>query len=162
MKKLKYIFTIIAFVLGWNLNAQNCSSYIKENCNMSEEDGYRYNGQSKSAVFTKGQTSQLKFVSYKGMDYKLTICFDDMFGENVEFKLIDSKSGEVLFYNVDYENTNILEFSSDNSRVLLVEVTTPGDQIASTETNNSTITKKDDKACLAVLIEQKKTQLTGF
>lgn len=139
-------------------NGQFCNNFHRKNCKPSTNGGeeFFYNGQSKSAMFEKGQTSELKFIAYKGQDYRVTICTEEALGNQVHFKIKDGRSGEVLYDNASEEMIQDFEFSSENTRPLALEVTVP-----SGETKEEKF-KPTDMACLGVLIEHRPSTKTGF
>jgi hypothetical protein len=165
MKNIAILFTIVLSAFSGNLKSQNCYSYIRENCQSYAELGFQYNSQSKSAVFAKGQTSKLKLVTYRGLDYRIVVCADPIFGDNIEIRLVDVKSGDVLFTNATNGYDKTIEFSNETSKMMFLEVILPGgggEETASTSKGGQDFTEKSNKGCLGVLIEQKKTQKTGF
>ena len=94
MKKLFFIACL--FSLGTTVFAQTpCGDFHKRRCPRSEDDKFVYDAQSKSGLFGSGQTSDLRMIIYKGLDYRISICADDLFGKNVKFKIKDAKTGEV-------------------------------------------------------------------
>lgn len=69
---------------------QYCNNFHLSYCQRSEDDMFKLNGQSKSALFSKGQTSDLNIVVYKGQDYRISLCIDENLGSQVKFKIYET------------------------------------------------------------------------
>lgn len=95
MKNLKKIFTaLLITALPMLVSAQYCNTFHTKFC---EPAGgmYTLNGQSKSALFSKGQTSELNVIVYKGQDYRISLCFDQTLGSQITFKVYETKKVKV-------------------------------------------------------------------
>lgn len=75
--------------------AQYCNHFHKDYCYPSENELFKLNGQSKSALFSKGQTSDLNIIVYKGQDYRISICMDENLGTQVKFKIYETVKKKV-------------------------------------------------------------------
>lgn len=88
---MKYTISFILsglFFIG--LNAQSdCRYFHRKNCVPEEGVEMRYDSQSKSAVMAKGQTSEFHLVAYKGLDYRLSICSDEIIGDQIQLKIFE-------------------------------------------------------------------------
>lgn len=161
---------VLSFLFSASLNAQSaCFQFHKFNCfpdgkgkNKESERGFIYDSQSRSGLFGSGEKnnkSQLRFVVYKGMDYRLSVCIDqEVLGENVQFTIFDAKTREILFNNAEEENTKQFEFSSAQTRPLIVEVTIPGAEGGGDKSGGKT----SEGGCVGLLIEHKKSEKIGF
>jgi len=133
-----------------------CTDYHKKVCKFSKKDlQFKYNSQSRSALFRPGQTSTFSFTSFKGYDYRLTFCGEDKLtkGAPIEFKVFDTKTKTVLFdSNSAEELPTEFEFSCDNSLNLRVEMTLP-------EADGS---EKATYGCVGFLLESRNNLQTGF
>lgn len=157
MKKLTIILILSIIFLPLLSEAQYCNNFHRKYCYSDPGDQiFNYNGQSKSALFEKGQTSSLRFVAYKDHDYKITVCTEENLGNEIAFKIRDGKTGDLLFDNSEEDLIQQFEFSCENTRSLTLEVTVP-----TGETKEEKF-KPSDMACLGVLIEHKATEKTGF
>lgn len=159
MKAFKTITTLGALLLMLApvvSKAQHCHNFHRQNCYPSENRYFEYNGQSKSALFKKGQTSELSIIIYKGQDYRISVCTEPELGDKVEYKLKDSKSGEVLYDNSVDEYAQDFEFTCTYTRRIVVEVTVPDG-----ETKDKKL-KPRDMACLGILVEHMTTPKSGF
>jgi hypothetical protein len=133
----------------------NCSAYHRQKgCSQASEAGFVYNSQSKSGLFAKGTTSNLKAVFYAGFDYSITICADGSLGSDIGLVLKDAITGEVLFDNATESKAQHMEFSCEATRNMVVVIT-----IAGGSPNKQ---KGNEGACLGLLIEQKPTPKVGF
>lgn len=138
--------------------ASVCSSFHKKYCKLEKEKGetWQYNSQSRSGLFSQGMSSKIRCVVYKGMDYRMTVCAETTLGDNLNFKILDARTNELLFDNTTADNTQMFEFQSVSTRQIIIEVFVPE---GATEKNNM---KAKDAACVGFLIEQKKTDTQGF
>src|SRR5262245_14156839 len=111
-------FFLISFTLVFSLSAMvataqrgvpkvaaesPCNNFHRKACLRSPDDGFAYNGQSKSGLFAKGQQSTVKAVFFKGMDYHISVCTEEKAQTN--FVIKDAKTGEVLYDNSTDNNT---------------------------------------------------------
>lgn len=74
---------------------QYCNHFHEDFCYSSENNNFKPNGQSKSALFSKGQTSELNIIVYKGQDYRLSICMDENLGSQIKFKIYETVKKKV-------------------------------------------------------------------
>ncbi len=133
----------------------DCSDFHKENCVPSELEDFKVNGQSKSAVFRMGQTSELNIVAYSGHDYRLAICRDEIFKKEVRMKL-KTKHGEVLYDNKTNDFAQIFEFSCTETQSMVIELSAPGGEAVAEGVETGAL------GCIGVLIEHMPTPDTGF
>ena len=75
--------------------AQYCNHFHDKYCYPSENDMFKLNGQSKSALFSKGQTSELSIIVYNKQDYRISVCMDENLGEQIKFKIYETKKVKV-------------------------------------------------------------------
>ncbi|MFB6259033.1 MAG: hypothetical protein ABEH38_10085, partial [Flavobacteriales bacterium] len=100
MKALK--LTIVLFWVGVHLasgqelvqKSADCSGFHEKMC-PDPPQGFKRNGQSKSALFAVGDTSEINFVAYKGHDYRIDICKGEIFSNKVQFKILDTETKKV-------------------------------------------------------------------
>jgi hypothetical protein len=90
-----YLVVISIMVLPIVTKAQYCNYFHSSFCIPSEDEMYKPNGQSKSALFSKGQTSELSVIVYKGQDYRFSICMDENLGGQITFKVYETKKVKV-------------------------------------------------------------------
>ncbi len=74
---------------------QYCNYFHTKYCLKSENSYFKLNGQSKSALFSKGQTSELSVIVYKGQDYRVSLCIDENLGPQIKFKIYETKKVKV-------------------------------------------------------------------
>ena len=75
--------------------SQYCNYFHTKYCLPSENEMFKLNGQSKSALFSKGQTSDLNIIVYKGQDYRVSLCMDENLGSQLKFKIYETKKVKV-------------------------------------------------------------------
>ncbi len=115
----KYSLAIcLAFISIISFAQTECSQYHRKNC-ANKEDGksMRYDSQSKSAVLGKGQISEFHMVAYHDLDYRITVCAEEILGDKVQFKIYEKK--RVLIKDkeegeeVSEESSNEEEYGED-------------------------------------------------
>ncbi|MES2382118.1 MAG: hypothetical protein V4538_13810 [Bacteroidota bacterium] len=151
MKKLILLILVLTSFSNSFSQTAVCTNFHRKYCDAQETGGdWRYNAQSRSALYAAGSTSKLRCVIYKGMDYRMSICTEPLLG-NPTFKIYDSRTNELLF---DSKNpaTNVFEFQSTNTRQLVVELELPKTATA----------KPSDAGCVGFLILHKSTDRQGF
>ncbi|MBI2279236.1 MAG: hypothetical protein HYU68_00875 [Bacteroidetes bacterium] len=90
-----FLVALSLLVLPTISKAQYCNYFHTEFCSPSENEMYKPNGQSKSALFSKGQTSELSVIVYKGQDYRISLCNDENLGSQLTFKVYETKRVKV-------------------------------------------------------------------
>jgi len=131
-----------------------CQDFHKKSCLRSPDEGFAYNGQSRSGLFSKGQQSTIKAVFYKGMDYHISVCTEDETAAN--FMIKDIKTGEVLYDNTTDNNTPEIQITNENTRHVNIQVVLNGDQ------EKKDMIKGQQGLCTGVLIEHRRSDKTGF
>jgi hypothetical protein len=130
-----------------------CQDFHKKSCLRSPDEGFTYNGQSRSGLFSQGQSSTVKVVLYKGMDYHISVCTEDESQAN--FVLKDAKTGEVLYDNSTDNNTQEIQITNENTRHVNIVFTLPGEQ-------KKDMVKGTEGKCAGLLIEHRRSDKTGF
>ena len=136
-----------------------CTDFHRKSCLRSGDDGFTYNGQSRSGLFGKGQQSTVKAVFYKGMDYHVSVCTEDETQAN--FSIKDARTGEVLYDNSADNNTQEIQITNQNTRNVNILISIPG----SPETSGGKKTdmvKGAEGLCAGILIEHRRSDKTGF
>lgn len=96
MKFISKIVLVVAIIITPAISfGQYCNYFHTKYCLPSENDMFKLNGQSKSALFSKGQTSELSIIVYKGQDYRISLCMDENLGSQVGFKVYETKKVKV-------------------------------------------------------------------
>jgi hypothetical protein len=150
------IFATVLMLAPSLSQAQACHNFHRKNCQASDNAYFEYNGQSKSALFKKGQTSELNIIIYKGQDYRVSVCTEPELGDRIEFRLKDSKSGEILYDNADTDYDQEFEFTCSYSRRIVLVVTVPDGETKAKKL------KAREMACIGVLVEHMTTPKSGF
>ncbi len=159
------ILLIIACVIGSiNVSAQNtCIDFHKKNCNRQNvSSAYRISETSRSAMFLKGQTSEFRLTIYQGKDYRITICNDEVLGENIGMAIIDRETGEPLYNNKDFNYVRDFEFTVLMTREIKIIVSVPDDSGSMKPKGDFRAKQPDAVGCLGVLIEEMITPKKGF
>jgi hypothetical protein len=161
MKLNATVIFLLLFAVGM-VQAQVCNNYHREKkfCPPSK-DGFVYNGQSRSAYFYRGQTSELNVIFHNKQDYRVSFCLEETLGDRIEFKIKDGKTGELLYNNADEDYTTTFEFRCESTRRLAFDITIPeeGDGGGGGKLKKL---KATTAGCIGVLIEHMTTQRSGF
>lgn len=175
----KLIIIAVVIILPSISLGQYCNHFHKKYCSPSEDDMFKLNGQSKSALFNKGQTSELSILVYQKMDYRISLCMDQNLGSQIGFKIyemkrvnVESTDGEkstkgverqreLLYDNSEDNYAHEIEFTVEKSRRLVVEITIPNDGDGSGK-KKSKLLKSTDMGCVGILVEHMTTPKTGF
>ena len=137
-----------------------CIDFHRKSCLRSGDDGFTYNGQSRSGLFGKGQQSTVKAVFYKGMDYHVSVCTEDETPAN--FTIKDAKTGEILYDNSTDNNTQEIQITNQNTRNVNILVSIPGSPDAAAGGKKADMVKGAEGLCAGVLIEHRRSDKTGF
>jgi len=110
MRQFILLFSIV--LISVTVPAQTeCSQYHKKGCGDNDGAFMKYDGQSKSAIMAKGQTSEFHLVAYDGQDYRITVCSEDNLGNEIRFKIYEKRKE---FEKVKAEEVAETEGSSEN------------------------------------------------
>lgn len=135
-----------------------CTDFHRKSCLRSPDEGFSYNGQSRSGLFAKGQQSTIKAVFYKGMDYHISVCTEDE--QQANFLIKDAKTGEVLYDNTTDNNTQEIQITNENTRSVNIQVVIPGS--GDEGGNKKDMVKGQEGMCAGLLIEHRRSDKTGF
>ena len=134
-----------------------CLDFHRKSCLRSPDDGFSYNGQSRSGLFAKGQSSTIKAVFYKGMDYHISVCCEEK--APINFSIKDAKTGEVLYDNTTDNNTQEIQITNQNSKNVIINVTLAG---GTDDKGKKDMIKGTEGLCAGLLIEHRRSDKTGF
>lgn len=165
MKKIFAKSLMLVFVAfgAYTANAQDCIDYHKKKCKRTQENNYyALSPESRSALLLKGQTSEFRFLIHQGKDYRVTICHDEILGNNVQFKIVDYDTNEVLYDNKNYNYVKEFEFTVLMSRTIKIIVTVPDDSASSVNNDSGFRAKPTSMGCVGVMIEDMITPKKGF
>ena len=155
MKNLKKSMTIVGLLLmSTQLFSQKCIDFHERVCRIPDFSFY-YNGQSTSGEFAIGQTSEMHFVVFEGMDYYIAVCADKKF-KRVQWKIYeDSEKKPLLFDNAKQNYIDTVKFSIKTTKRLILEVTIP-------EVPENGEKGDPTKRCVGVLIGSRLREEKGF
>ena len=147
MKKTIQIILFVSLILSPIFSfAQDCTDYHQYHCIYADYTFF-YSRQSKSALFKRGQTSELKIVAYSGEDYYVAVCAHRKFGD-IRFKILEDNPDKTLIYdNADDDYSESITFSNEVTRNLIIQVSVPDDDMKGS----------DDRRCVGVVIQFRKT-----
>lgn len=159
MNRIKTILVSFIFIITSTLSYSqpDCDRFLKRKCS-GYGDPFQFSGQTKSALFEKGQTSSFVLVTFGGYEYVVSICpHKDL--EGVYFKIRENNPGKTVLYDSSLDDKEYLEkqFYIKNSKKLIVEVTVPEGELSAVEEEY-----EDRIGCVAVLVEYLKSPDKGF
>jgi hypothetical protein len=129
------------------LGGQDCFYYHEYFCKFPNST-YFYSGQSRSALFAFGMTSEFKIVTFGGEDYHISICYERKF-KNVRMRLIEDNTDKTVLYdNKDFTYQSTMTFTNNVARKLIIEISVPEDASGK---------EGQDLHCVGVLIHFRKT-----
>jgi len=91
----KIVLVVVILIVPVMSFSQYCNHFHEKYCSSSENQRFQVNGQSKSALLNKGQTSNLNILVYKKMDYRISLCIEDNLGTEISFKIYEIKKVKV-------------------------------------------------------------------
>ena len=102
--------------MGAALYAQyDCNNYHKFNCPRSSDKNFSLNGQSKSAMVTIGESTDLNIIVYRGQDYRISFCSEkSVVGENVEFQILQN---ERIAVEKEFQETSLVDELDENGEL---------------------------------------------
>lgn len=169
MKKLLIIFIgllpLISSAQTHDYKFRKCFGYQKDSCIRSGNIYYKVQESSRSALFVKGQTSKIIIRIYNGRDYRLSICWDPILGNQIGFKILDNETSNVLYDNSTDEFATEFEFTVTQTREIVVEINVPGESGFSKNEGNEDIIlirKDTEMGCVGLLVEHMLTPTKGF
>ncbi len=142
---MKKIILILGFILGitFTIFSQDCSGYHQYHCNYADYT-YFYSRQSNSALFTKGETSEMKFITYAGEEYYINVCAHRKFGD-IHYKIYEDNPSRTLIYDNAGDNYSpTVVFENEVTRSMIIEITVPEEK------------GNFERRCVGVLIQFKK------
>lgn len=159
------ISILLGLFLHQNVHAQQktrsktdyCENFHVQNCKFQRKDiEFKYNSQSRSALFRPGQSCSFNITVFKGYDYRMTFCAEEnlLQGKPIMYKVIDSRTKKVLYETSEEEWNADFEFVCDNSLNLEIKLQLPE---VPYEPNEKTL-----YGCLGFLLESRNSLKTGF
>ncbi len=141
---LSQIFLIITVLYSFT---QDCTEYHQFHC-LYADNSFVYSSHSKSELYSRGQTSEIKLEIYEGEDYYVSVCANRKFGD-IRFKIMEDNDDSTLIYdNADNDYDDSVIFTNDVTRNIIIEVSVPG----------GTDKGKTERRCVGIVIESRKTQ----
>lgn len=124
------------------------------------KDAYTLNSQSRSGSVASDESYEMSFIAHPGLDYRLTTVLGEGSVGTLNYEIyelvVEKKTeGEKETFKrtkkvlASSGNAEALEFTSDKSRKIFINVSITGGD-------------KKKLACVGVLIETKRTEKTGF
>lgn len=144
----KYILILIVAIMQFSISkSQDCVYYHEYFCKFPNSS-YFYSGQSRSALFAYGMTSEFKLVTFGGEDYSISICYQHKV-KNVRMRLLEDNSERTVLYdNLDANYQTTMTFSNNVARKVIIELSVPEDPTGK---------DKDNLHCVGVLIHFRKS-----
>lgn len=145
---MKYILSLVLIIIIFKYSAaQDCTEYHQFHCIYADYTFF-YSRQSKSALFRKGQTSELKIVIYGGEDYYISVCAHRKFGD-IRFKIIEDNADSTLIYdNAEHDYVSSVTFTNEVTRNIIIVVSVPEGHEGG----------KIERRCVGVVVQFRKTE----
>ncbi len=107
------------FILPSALNAQ-CKQFAKNTCKAGL-DPYQHDGNYHAALLIEGEEAELYKTFYSDRNYRIGVCGAPNL-QKVEFRVIDTRSGKVLYDNSTHDFEWKWDFKLDSSQQLKIMV----------------------------------------
>jgi len=104
------------------LNAQ-CKQFAKNTCKAGLEP-YQHDGNYHAALLIEGEEAELYKTFYSERDYRIGVCGANNLN-NIEFKVVDTRNGKVLYDNSLNEFDWKWDFNLESSQQLKIVVKVP-------------------------------------
>jgi hypothetical protein len=144
-KKGTLFLSLVAclFILPLSLNAQ-CKQFAKNTCKAGLEP-YQHDGNYHAALLIEGEEAELYKTFYSDREYRIGVCGANNL-EAVEFKVVDTRNGKVLYDNTlnDYDWKWDFNLESSQQLKIMVKVPVP-------ETNMD----EPQEGCVAIMFGSK-------
>lgn len=140
------IFFTFLFISN-NLSSQNCKDFYLK-CDFDEREYWSINELSSSFNMSLDSFAEIEMEIFKAKDYRISICGDDIMGNNLHFTIFDTDDN-LLYDNGDDDNALIFSFSCTETQNIRINLETNG-------------IKSSKKGCLGILIQETLTIKTGF
>jgi hypothetical protein len=123
-KKGTLFITLVAcmFILPVALNAQ-CKQFAKNTCKAGLEP-YQHDGNYHAALLIEGEEAELYKTFYSDREYRIGVCGANNL-EAVEFKVVDTRDGKVLYDNTLNDYDWKWDFNLESSQQLKIMVKVP-------------------------------------
>lgn len=145
--KIRPVIFLLILFLTFKLEAQDCFYYHEYFCKYPNSSFF-YSGQSRSALFTFGMTSEFKLITFGNEDYHLAICYEKKY-KNVRLRIMeDNESRNIIYDNAEFGYKTEMNFSNNVARRLIVEISVPEDPASSGD---------QELRCVGVLLHFRRT-----
>jgi hypothetical protein len=119
-KSILYLSILASLLVLPNaLNAQ-CKQFAKNTCKVGL-DPYQHDGNYHAALLIEGEEAELYKTFYSDRGYRIGVCGAPNL-ERIEFKIIDSRSGKVLYDNSQHDYVWKWDFKLESSQQLKIMV----------------------------------------
>lgn len=119
-KGILYISILASLmVLPYTLNAQ-CKQFAKNTCKAGL-DPYQHDGNYHAALLIEGEEAELYKTFYSDRNYRVGVCGAANL-DRIEFRVIDSRSGKVLYDNSQHDFVWKWDFKLESSQQLKIMV----------------------------------------
>lgn len=152
---IKSIISLLLFLIGGNLVAQDCSDFhlrTRSDCAEFTYGEYKIYGQSKSALVELNNMVSLQVIFYGGKDYAISFCSDKKLYP-IHFRLIEAETRKVIYDNEEDDYIPGVKFGVNDTKAIIIEATALGKSKKSYE---------PVVGCLGIRINWKKATKIGF
>ncbi len=122
-KGILFIFLLACMItLPMAMNAQ-CKQFAKNTCKAGL-DPYQHDGNYHAALLIEGEEAELYKTFYSDREYRIGVCGANNL-EKVEFKVVDTRNGKVLYDNSLNDYDWKWDFNLESSQQLKIMVKVP-------------------------------------
>ena len=143
-KSILYLSILASLlVMPVALNAQ-CKQFAKNTCK-SGLDPYQHDGDYHAALLIEGEEAELYKTFYSGRQYRIGVCGAPNL-DRIEFKIIDSRNGKVLYDNSQHDYIWKWDFTLESSQQLKIMI-----RVLAPEAN----VEEPEEGCVAIMFGSK-------
>lgn len=117
---LRYLTLMAAIILAAPFVHGQCKQFAKNTCKSGLQP-YQHDGNYHAALLVEGEVAELYKTFYSDRDYRIGVCGAPNLG-SIEFQVIDTRSGKVLYTNREQDYTWKWDFRLEASQQLKIVV----------------------------------------
>lgn len=110
---------LMAFFFHASLTQAQCKAFAKETC-LPLMAPFTHNGQLNSVTLTAGHSVQLEMTFYKGQNYRILVCAQEVLGK-VTFKVFDADKN-LVYSSKEKAGADYWDFNLKSTQQLFIEV----------------------------------------
>ena len=119
-KSILYLSILASMLVLPNTLSAQCKQFAKNTCKVGLEP-YQHDGNYHAALLIEGEEAELYKTFYSDRQYRIGVCGAPNLDRS-EFKIIDSRSGKVLYDNSQHDYDWKWDFKLESSQQLKIMI----------------------------------------